>query len=346
MQEKIKKMTGARAVLILLSVVMLFAAFPVAGSAKDAGDMKLCPGGMAFGVRLYTKGVLVVGISEVKSGGRCVKPAKDAGIKTKDVILTAEGKETDSVKDLSDAIADSDGGGIKLTLSRDGREMSVTLTPVKGDDGRYQAGLWLRDTTAGIGTVTFIDPDTGEFGGLGHGICDIDTGELMPLKRGTAMSVAIGGIVKGKSGKPGEIKGYLLPGKCGSVSVNSDRGVFGAFTGMPDALPDPLPVGTRNDVTEGKAQLICTLGDDGAVYYDIEISKIDRDGRDNRNFVVKVTDRRLKERAGGIIQGMSGSPIIQNGRLVGAVTHVMVSDPAVGYGIFIENMLDAMSEGK
>ena len=140
MQEKNKKMTGARAVLILLSVVMLFAAFPVAGSAKDAGDMKLCPGGMAFGVRLYTKGVLVVGISEVKSGGRCVKPAKDAGIKTKDVILTAEGKETDSVKDLSDAIADSGGGGIKLTLSRNGREMSVTLTPVKGDDGRYQRG--------------------------------------------------------------------------------------------------------------------------------------------------------------------------------------------------------------
>lgn len=304
MQEINKKLTGLRAAVILLSVVMLFMSAPVVGSAKDVGDLRLCPGGMAFGVKLYTKGVLVVGITEIRSGGKSVKPAKTAGIRTKDIIISADGREIDSVTELSDIIADSGGSGIQLSLIRDGREMSVVLTPAKSDDGRYQAGLWLRDTTAGIGTVTFIDPDTGEFGGLGHGICDIDTGELMPLKRGTAMKVEIGGVVKGRAGKPGEIKGYLLPGKCGSVSVNSDMGVFGAFTELPENLAEPLPVGTRNDLTEGKAQLICTLGDDGAVYYDIEISKIDRNGRDNRNFVVKITDPRLRERTGGIIQGM------------------------------------------
>lgn len=346
MQEKIKRRVGARAAVILLSVIMLFAAFPFVGTAKDYGKMKLCPGGMAFGVRLYTKGVIVVGVSEVRTGGRNVKPAKDAGIKVKDIIISADGKEIGSVKELSAIIGNSGGNQVKLTIDRGGSEINVSLEPVIGDDGRYQAGLWLRDTTAGIGTVTFVDPDTGEFGGLGHGICDVDTGGLMPLKRGTAVNVAIGGVVKGKPGKPGEIKGYFLPGKCGSVSVNSDRGVFGAYTEMPDSLTDPIPVGTRDEITEGKAQLKCTLGDDGVGYYEIEISKIDRSGRDNKNFVVRVTDARLKERVGGIIQGMSGSPIIQNGKLVGAVTHVMVSDPTVGYGILIENMLDAMTDGK
>lgn len=341
MQEKFKKFVVTVAAVILLSTVMLAEALPITGSALDVGKMKLCPGGMAFGVRLYTKGILVVGISEVKSEGKSVKPAAVAGIKKGDIIIFAEGKEVDNVKLLSETVEKCGDNGIALTVIRNGSEISLNLKPVKGDDGRYQAGLWLRDTTAGIGTVTFIDPDTGEFGGLGHGVCDIDTGDLVPIKRGTAVNVAIGGVVKGKSGKPGEIKGYLLPEKCGSVSVNSDRGVFGVFTELPSGLSDPLPLGTRNDIVEGKAQIICTLGDDGAKYYDIEISKIDRNGTDNKNFTVKVTDKALKERTGGIIQGMSGSPIIQNGKFIGAVTHVLVNDPTIGYGIFIENMLDA-----
>lgn len=307
--------------------------------------MTLCPGGMAFGVKFTSKGLLVVGLSDVKADGKTRNPAREAGLKVRDILLTADGEELSELSDFTKRVEQSGGSGIRLTLMRDGERQQTTLYPILSDgDGRYKAGLWLRDGSAGIGTVTFIDPETGEFGGLGHGICDAETGSLIPLRKGTAMKVEIGGVVKGKSGRPGEIKGYFLPEKSGGVFSNTVCGVFGIFTEKPSDTPAPLPIGLREEIREGKAELICTLGGDGAIRYEIELSEIDRGGTDNKNFVVRVTDKRLLERTGGIVQGMSGSPIIQNGKLVGAVTHVMVSDPAVGYGILIENMLDAMAE--
>ncbi len=360
MKEKnLKKPGGSvllKRILLLFTIVSMLSVCRLEGSAKsqDLNDFtdiktvskyegkKLCVGGTAFGVKFFTKGVLVVGISSMKSQGKDVNPAHDAGIRVRDIIISVNGKEVDSVKEISEIIAASKGEAVKIILVRDRKEREATLIPKLDDKEQiYKGGMWLRDSTAGIGTVTYIEPKTGEFGGLGHGICDIDTGELMPLKRGSAMKVEIGGVVKGKQGKPGEIKGYFLPERCGSVMSNTVCGVFGVFSELPRSLSEPIDICLRDELKEGKAEIICTLGNDGPKTYTVEISKIDRDGTDNKNFVVKVTDEKLIERTGGIVQGMSGSPIIQNGKLAGAVTHVLVNDPTRGYGIFIENMLDA-----
>ncbi|MBE6636355.1 MAG: SpoIVB peptidase [Ruminococcaceae bacterium] len=300
----------------------------------------LCPGGVPFGVKFTTDGVLVVGISAVKNEGEARTPAADAGICVKDILTAVDGKATERVKDVAEAVAASEGKAITITLRREGEEQTVTLTPVLGEDGVYHAGLWLRDSTAGIGTVTYVEPETGAFGGLGHGICDVDTGVLMPLKRGSVMKVVIGGVVKGQAGQPGEIKGYFRSERSGTVLSNTVCGVFGVFAEKPSQIEEAIPVGSRYEVKEGQAEVICTLGDDGPQHYTVTISKITRNGTDNKNFVVTVTDAALIERTGGIVQGMSGSPIIQNGKLIGAVTHVLINDPTRGYGIFIENMLD------
>ncbi len=348
-----RKGTGRFVKRLCAVMAALFLCLPMTALAAETGDtmaeprafryegMCLCPGGCAFGVKFSTKGVLVVGMSSVKTAdGKEVNPAEASGLKVKDVILTVNGKEIGSVKELEAAVTASEGNSLTLTVDRGGKSKTVTLSPAKTKDG-YKAGMWLRDSTAGIGTVTYVDPETGEFGGLGHGICDVDTGVLMPFDRGSVMKVAIGGVVKGQVGKPGEIKGYFKPDRCGSVMSNTHCGVFGVFSETPEDISEAIPVGSRDDVKEGEAEIICTLGDDGPKHYKIEISKIDRDGTDNKNFVITVTDKTLKARTGGIVQGMSGSPILQNGKLIGAVTHVLVNDPAKGYGIFIENMLDA-----
>ena len=335
----------------LIVTVCLLLSLPLLAQAAETGEtmsepghfryegMSLCPGGCAVGVKFSTRGVLVVGLSAVRCEDRELSPAEDAGIKVKDILLTVNGTEVNAVKEVSRAVTESEGTPLALTVERNGKVKALTLTPVKTKDG-YRAGMWLRDSTAGIGTVTYVDPETGEFGGLGHGICDVDTGTLMPLKRGSAMKVEIGGVVKGQAGRPGEIKGYFKPERCGNVLCNTVCGVFGVFSEMPQGVSDAIPVASRYELTEGEAEIICTLGDDGPKHYTVEISKIDRNGTDNKNFVITVTDKALKERTGGIVQGMSGSPILQNGKLVGAVTHVLINDPAKGYGIFIENMLD------
>ena len=335
---------------MLLVTMCLLMAFSFRAQAVETGEtmsepgrfqyegLLLCPGGCAFGVKFSTQGVVVVGLSAVKAEGKECNPAESAGIKVKDILLTVDGKEVNTVNEVAEAVRNSEGRPLSLTVERGGKSKSLTLTPVETSDG-YRAGMWLRDSTAGIGTVTYVTPETGEFGGLGHGICDVDTGVLMPLKRGSAMKVAIGGVVKGQVGRPGEIKGYFKPERSGTVVSNTACGVFGVFCEVPQEVGKPLPVGSRYELQEGEARIICTLGDEGPQSYAVSISKIDRYGTDNKNFVITVTDEALKARSGGIVQGMSGSPIIQNGKLVGAVTHVLINDPTSGYGIFIENML-------
>ena len=247
-----------------------------------------------------------------------------------------------SANDLTDRIEQSQGKALRLLCSRAGREFETTLRPVFcPSENRYKTGIWVRDSGAGIGTVTFILPDTGMFAGLGHGICDADTGALVSMKRGTVSDVTISSVVKGAAGAPGELKGYFNAGKAGALLGNSTCGVWGMFSELPENVPEAMPVGLRDEIAEGDAYILCTLDSNKMCKYDVKISNINRDAKGSKCFTVTVTDPDLLAVTGGIVQGMSGSPIIQNGKIIGAVTHVLINDPTTGYGIFIENMLTA-----
>lgn len=310
---------------------------------KDVSQLKLIPGGFPFGVKFYTKGVVVVGISDVETEKGFVSPAGNAGFKKGDIITEIDSVPVNTIDEISQAIQNSNGQNIVFTLMRESESLQLTLTPVKSQhDKSYKSGMWIRDSTAGIGTVTFIDPETLQFGGLGHGICDSDTGSLMPLSHGSVVNVEINSIVRGIGGRPGELKGEFESEKIGSLTLNSSQGVFGVFDSLPaKTCLEPFAVAKKSEVTQGSAKIYSSIQTGKNNIYDIEITKINSDSSDTKNFIIKVTDPRLIELTGGIIQGMSGSPIVQNGKLIGAVTHVLVNDPTKGYGIFIENMLSA-----
>ena len=308
---------------------------------KHYDDLTFSPGGMPFGVRFFTRGVLVVGVTDVVGENGTTSPAKEAGIETKDVIIKIEGKEINTAEQVTSLMENSGGKPLEIVLLRNGNEMTLTLVPKPSrPDGIYRAGLWIRDSTAGIGTVTMLDTKSGRFWGLGHGICDIETGKLLPLLRANVSGVTISGIEKGKKGSPGELKGYFGNAASGKLWCNTDAGVSGEFTSLSIAPPQKaMHIARSSDVKEGDAYIYCTLDDNTVRKYEIQIQKIRGKDESGKNLVLKITDPALIEKTGGIVQGMSGSPIIQNGKIVGAVTHVLVGDPTSGYGIFIENML-------
>lgn len=306
----------------------------------DLDGLQLIPGGMPFGVRFLTEGVTIVGFSDVETKSGKVNPASSAGLKEKDVILEADGTPLTSAKDLTERIENGKGKAITLTCRRGKNLLTVILTPVFSEkENGYKTGVWVRDSGAGIGTVTFILPDTGAFAGLGHGICDAETGALVPITKGSVSDVTVSSVVKGEVGKPGEIKGYFDPGKTGALLGNSDCGVYGIFSDTPEQMMEPMNIGLRDELEEGEATVYCTLTSNEIRAYTVKISDIKRGETGPKCFTVTVTDPALLKQTGGIVQGMSGSPIVQNGKLVGAVTHVLVNKPTTGYGIFIENML-------
>ena len=307
-------------------------------STQGTEETLYCPGGMSFGVRMSTKGVLVVGFSRSSKGGEC--PAEKAGLSTKDVIESVNGKSVNTVADVIGCIEGCGGKQVTLDVVRDGERKTISFIPEKDETGVYRAGIWVRDSTAGIGTVTLVNPKNGEFWGLGHGICDTDTGVLMPLLRGNVYDISVVSVRKGKAGAPGELKGYFESSLSGILMKNTATGVYGRFSELDTAsLMKPMPLADRQEVKEGDATIYCTLTNSVVTEYTIRIVKITSPKGDAKNFIIEVTDPRLLEETGGIVQGMSGSTIIQNGKIVGAVTHVMVNDPTRGYGIFIENML-------
>ena len=309
-------------------------------SLIDYKSLKLYVGGMPFGVKFLTKGIVVCGYTDCKGK---TNPAKAAGIRPCDVITEINGKAIISISDLNDTV--SSDKALTVKYLRNGSEQTAAIRPLFIEsEGRYTLGIAVRDGGAGIGTVTFICPETRAFGGLGHGICE-SSGELIPMDRGSVVGVKINGIVKGLSGAPGEVKGYFSGDKTGSLLENSHCGVFGIFADLPEGIHGrPVAVGTRETVQNGKAYLYTMLDGEKVERYEIEISDIQRNSQGNKCFTVKITDKRLLDKTGGIVQGMSGSPILQNGKLIGAVTHVMVNDPTTGYGIFIENMLNQMGD--
>jgi stage IV sporulation protein B len=354
---KIKKFGKILAALICVASISSTNPFLVSAAGSDLSavrenseikeeQIRLIPGGVPFGVKLYCEGVLVVGLADVKFDGKTRSPARDAGIKEKDIITEINGIKMTTVDDVVNAVSESSGEPIIVKLNRDGNELKVKVTPIKSDeDGKFKTGLWVRDSTAGIGTVTFIDPECGSFAGLGHGICDADTGELMPLNRGIVVNVVISSVVKGQAGYPGELKGYFSSGKIGTLLGNTECGVFGIFAEYPSGTTsESLPIAYSNEIIEGEATILCTTDSNGIGSYKENISNIDHSGRDIKNFVITVTDENLINKTGGIVQGMSGSPIIQNGKIIGAVTHVLINNPTKGYGIFIENMLANIPE--
>jgi len=321
--------------------IKLLGIIPIKDVAVQVVSSKMVvPGGEAFGIKLYTDGVMVVGISDIETPDQSACPARDAGIKEGDMIVSIDDIQVQSNEEVQQMVEKSGGTTLKILLKRDSQNKTVHLIPVRSAvDGNYKIGLWVRDSSAGIGTVTFYDIESGVFGGLGHGICDVDTEEIMPIMTGEAADVRISGIAKGVAGTPGELKGTFLANRAfGTLVMNNETGIYG-ITQIKDT-EQPVPVALKQEIKTGKAQMISTLADNKKEFFDIEIEKIQlNENQETKNMIVKVTDPRLVEQTGGIVQGMSGSPIIQNGRLVGAVTHVFINDPQKGYAIFAENML-------
>ena len=322
----------------------LFGMLPLKSVTVDSyAELKLYPGGMPFGIKFATDGVMIVGFCDVVSRAGTTNPSASAGLKINDMIKKINGKAVTSAAELTKAVEESGGKPLTVEYTRGKKSFRTTLTPAYSEsECKYKTGVYVRDGGAGIGTVTFICPETFSFGGLGHGICDASSGEIVAMTRGSVVDVTISGVVKGEAGAPGEVKGYFSSGKTGTLISNTDCGVFGMFAEGPrNAVCEPLPVGLRDELKEGSAYIYCTLDTNKIEKYEVQISAIDRKASGNKCFTVKITDKALLDKTGGIIQGMSGSPIIQNGKLVGAVTHVLINDPTTGYGIFIENMLTA-----
>lgn len=328
--------------LAIMAVFVLLFAFAIPSYAEESpgGVKELIPGGMTFGVKFFTKGVIIVGTTGVETANGIISPAKESGLKSGDIIIRAGGSEFESGSQLVKLISGSGGKPIVVAFIRNGVEQTATITPVRDlDDGEFKMGALVRDSTAGIGTVTFIDPETLDFGGLGHGIYDSETGLLLPLAKGAVVDVDITEVVKSQVNSPGELHGNFGKIQKGELWDNSEEGVFGRFDRLPKTQYQAIPIATKGQIKEGKAMVLTSLEDGEIEEYEIEIEKIYSSSGSTKNFLLKVTDQRLLEQTGGIVQGMSGSPIIQNGRLIGAVTHVLVNSPNQGYGIFIENML-------
>ena len=301
-------------------------------------------GGNVFGLRIFADGVIVAGVGTLASGNATVAPAKKAGIKQGDVIKEINGKTVTSNHEVSRAAEESHGEKLSVKLTRDGKTKTVEVVPAKDNaDGKYKLGMWVRDSSAGVGTVTFVDNITGTVAGLGHAICDMDTGDIIPLRSGDMLNVIIRGCVKGTSGTPGELCGVFGNDVLGELYLNGSDGVYGVAAEK-DSSAKKIPVALSSEVKTGKAQIVSTVDGGEAEYFDIEITKIHRGDGEEKNMVIKVTDDDLLQKTGGIVQGMSGSPIVQNGMLVGAVTHVFVNDPQQGYAIFAETMIETAEE--
>ncbi len=323
--------------------IKLFNTIPIKNSSLKVTDRKyVAISGQIIGLRLFTDGVLIVGIDSVETPNGTVSPGTEAGLKKGDIICSINGIVTLSSADVNDLISQSDGRVLEIEYVRDSKRLKTELTPAFSlSEQKYRGGMWVRDSAAGIGTMTFYDKTTGEFAALGHAVCDIDTGEVLPLSNGDIVSAGITNCTKGRSGKAGELCGAFTSDTIGELYKNTQRGIFGVLKNTASVFcADEVPVATHSEIEKGAAQIISTVDSSGPQYYDIEITRISKEDSEYKNMVIEVTDAALIEKTGGIVQGMSGSPIIQNGKLVGAVTHVLVNDPSRGYGIFIENMLD------
>ena len=308
-------------------------------------DLELYPGGVPIGVRVSSEGVLVVGYSDIEiNNEKEESPGKVGGLEIGDVILKINGIEMHNSRDLVKAIKQSEKDSIKVDILRHGENITKIVTLKKENNKDYKIGLWIRDSTAGVGTMTFYDDTSKKFGALGHPITDSDTNEPFLIKDGDVIESSIISIRKGEKGSPGELKGIFIneSNPTGEIDKNTQSGIFGQLNSNILQKSDikRLKVGFRDEIVPGKAKIITTIDENGPQEYEIEIEKLlNQNVASSKSMVIKVTDPRLLEKTGGIVQGMSGSPIIQNNKIVGAVTHVLINKPDTGYGMYIEWML-------
>ena len=329
----VKKGRFKKALITSAAVLGILAAFTM--SAFAAGRM-LVPMGCTVGISLDSMGVIVAGYSQAQSS-----PAKEAGILPGDVIIRVGDRNITCAEDIRGC--DLGTGELSITVSRNGEEKTFTVKPAVNPDGTGELGLWLRDSISGIGTVTYYDPATGEFGALGHPVNDIDSGLMIPMRAGQISRATITDIVQGKCGTPGQLVGIFdFNAICGNIQDNTPCGIFGKITDSGFSQNgNAIEAADASDIHTGKAVIISSINNGTPQEYNVEITRVDRGSTDGRCMMLKVTDSQLLSATGGIVQGMSGSPIIQDGKLIGAVTHVLINDPARGYGISIEKMLDA-----
>ena len=308
------------------------------------------PVGNIAGVKLYTSGVLVVGMSEVEGeDSKTYKPYENTGIEEGDTIVKINDNLISSTDDLIEKVNMSKGEEVEIEYIHDEETKECSITPVKTSEEEYKLGLWVRDSAAGVGTVTFYEPSTQSFGSLGHGITDIDTGDLLNIASGEFVTAKVLNIKKGEDGNPGKIQGTVEEQETiGKITKNTEFGIYGKIQDLSSLNIDKskeMEVALRDEIQTGKATILCSLDNETVKEYEIEITKIYKDNNyDNKSMEIKVTDEELIEKTGGIIQGMSGSPIIQNGKFIGAVTHVLVNSSTEGYAIFGDLMLKQSKE--
>lgn len=307
-------------------------------------DTEVIPCGIPFGIYIETEGVLVVEICDLEQNGIPLESPASHILKAGDYITAVNHTSIATKDELQEMVAQSKGAELELTVVRDDESFECKVTPVYTNNDRYQIGVWIRDDLAGIGTLTYIDGQGG-FGALGHGITDMDVDHLVNILDGTAYQANILSIIRGEKGKPGELLGqihYNQANRLGQITKNTNNGIFGSLESIPDSLKEaePMKIGFKQEIETGQAQILVTI-DQERELYDIEITKVDVNTQEsNKGISFRVTDEELIQKTGGIIQGLSGAPILQNGKVIGAVTHVFVKDPCKGYGIFIETMIE------
>ena len=324
-----------------LSAWLLSALFALSLCLQQAwaapAERTVIPLGQAVGIKLFADGVLVVALADGPT------PARACGLRQGDIITAMDGAAVGSTEQVQDLLADTAGAPIVLSVRRGADALALTAC-ARENNGVWQLGAWIRDSMAGIGTLTYYDPATGQYGALGHGITDVDTAQLMPLASGAIMETTVKAVKKGAKGDPGELKGdFDLTRDSGTLYANTECGIFGKLSAEDAAkiTGAALPIAKKDEIKTGRAAILATVSGNETREYDIEIEKIYSPSGSTRNLLLRVTDEELLAQTGGVVQGMSGSAILQDGKIIGAVTHVLLDDPSRGYGIFIENMLAA-----
>ena len=324
------------------AMLRLFGVIPIKETTVSVVDepvVTVC--GTPFGIKLFTDGVLIVGMSDVDTAAGFAAPAAAAGVRVGDTIVSVNGSRVGTNEEVAAQINACGGHPITLRIRRDGVEFNATFTPViPAEGGGYRAGLWVRDSSAGVGMLTFYDAASGVYAGLGHAVCDPDTGEQLTVSEGEVVPARIYDVRKSVKGTPGELRGGFDLGKLGTLLINGNDGLYGTLRTFP-VEGQTMPIAMRQEVHTGKATVLTTVTGTHAAAYEVMVEQVRYNASaSGHHMVIRVTDEALLSATGGIVQGMSGSPLIQNGKLIGAITHVLVDDPTRGYAIFAENMLE------